>query len=742
MRTLLLKIFLFHLCIIYSCKTIAQDNYIDSLNKVLATEKEDTNKVNTLDYIQTYYWQANDYNNAMRIAQNILELAKKIDYKIGIADGYLNIGLAYGINKDRIKESNYFDTALNLYKATGNNQQIINCYDWMNQEYLNEGDLAKALEAQNAGQTVRQQTGDKQMIIDGYDRLKELYLLIGNSAKAFECVYAAQKIIEQTGDKKRIADGFENIASTFTNTDGNPDEALKYSLSALKLYKELNDKNGIATIYSFIGYIYYTNSRYAEALNKYTEALQILKNNGLLDNLNIANIYQVIAFVYDKEGDSASNKGNSALAADKYLEAEKNQLIALQKWKVIGYNLSIGSRYADIGDLNIKLKNLKTAKNYLDSGMTVYQLSGLKNYSGRIYYDYAKIDSIQGNYKHAFNNLRLYKIYSDSANNEEDAKKAVQVQMQYGFDKKDAVAKAEQDKKDADVKRIKNQQYFAIAALGIVVLAVIIIALIQFRNNKQKQKANLLLERQKEKIEATLSELKATQSQLIQSEKMASLGELTAGIAHEIQNPLNFVNNFSEVSKELIEELKSEKSKLKSEEQDEILNDIDNNLEKINHHGKRADAIVKGMLQHSRKNSGQKESTDINALCNEYLRLSYHGLRAKDKNFNAVLTEVGIKTDFDNTVGKINIVPQDIGRVLLNLFNNAFYAVNEKKKTADENYKPLVLIQTKNISDKLEIRVTDNGNGIPSSINRKNLSTIFYYKTNRTRNRFRFISCL
>ena len=199
---------------------------------------------------------------------------------------------------------------------------------------------------------------------------------------------------------------------------------------------------------------------------------------------------------------------------------------------------------------------------------------------------------------------------------------------------------------------------------------------------------------------------------------MASLGELTAGIAHEIQNPLNFVNNFSEVSNELIEELKikNEKLKIEDEEVNELLNDIAQNLEKINHHGKRADAIVKGMLQHSRTSSGQKELTDINALADEYLRLSYHGLRAKDKSFNAVLTEVGIKTDFDNKVGKINVVPQDIGRVLLNLFNNAFYATNERKKIADENYKPEVSVQTKKINDKVEIVVKDNGNGISQNI--------------------------
>ena len=219
------------------------------------------------------------------------------------------------------------------------------------------------------------------------------------------------------------------------------------------------------------------------------------------------------------------------------------------------------------------------------------------------------------------------------------------------------------------------------------------------------------LQTEKARAEDALTELKETQKQLIQSEKMASLGELTAGIAHEIQNPLNFVNNFSEVSKELLDEMKTALESGDEDEAREIVNDVIQNLEKINHHGKRADAIVKGMLQHSRKSSGQKEPTDINALCDEYIRLCYHGLRAKDKSFNA-----NINIDFDTTIEKINVIPQDISRVMLNVLTNAFYAVHEKKKAADESYKPTVSIQTKKINDNIEISVKDNGNGIPKSI--------------------------
>ena len=251
----------------------------------------------------------------------------------------------------------------------------------------------------------------------------------------------------------------------------------------------------------------------------------------------------------------------------------------------------------------------------------------------------------------------------------------------------------------------------------------------------QVQERTAELTRQKEELIHTLDELKATQSQLIQSEKMASLGELTAGIAHEIQNPLNFVNNFSDVNKELLAEMKDALSKGDGEEAIQIANDVIMNEDKINHHGKRADAIVKGMLQHSRSSSGVKEPTDINVLVDEFLRLAYHGLRAKNKSFNATLN-----TDFDESIGKIMMMPQEIGRVVLNLITNAFYAITEKKKNliiasavpgkaAEENgpglpvnYEPTVWVKTFRNPPTDErgadvvISIRDNGNGIPQKI--------------------------
>ncbi len=262
--------------------------------------------------------------------------------------------------------------------------------------------------------------------------------------------------------------------------------------------------------------------------------------------------------------------------------------------------------------------------------------------------------------------------------------------------------------------------------LAYIIYAVIIICITIYtvryfqkraiKKEKEKSQARELehakeIEKAYYKLAETHETLKATQAQLIHSEKMASLGTLTAGIAHEIQNPLNFVNNFSEVNTDLIDELQTELKSGDITEALELSNNIKDNQQKIYYHGKRAEAIVKGMLQHSRTSAGQKEPTNINSVCDEYLRLSFHGLRAKDKSFNA-----DFKTNFDESIGQINVVGQDISRVLLNLFNNAFYAVNEKRKNALEDYKPAVIVQTRKINNKVEISVSDNGNGIPKNI--------------------------
>jgi signal transduction histidine kinase len=268
--------------------------------------------------------------------------------------------------------------------------------------------------------------------------------------------------------------------------------------------------------------------------------------------------------------------------------------------------------------------------------------------------------------------------------------------------------KSLQEQKTEEQRKSKN----LILLMSLIALSAAMVVIINVQRQKKKiQGQNFVIDEQRREVELALSELKSTQAQLIQREKLASLGELTAGIAHEIQNPLNFVNNFSEVNSELISEMNVEIGSGNLQSAGQLAKSIVENQEKIVHHGKRADAIVKSMLQHSQGGLGKKEPTDINALAEEYLRLAYHGLRAKDNSFN-----VDYKTAFDSSIGKVKVVPQEIGRVLLNLINNAFFAVSERQKAQGNGYKPEVRVSTKRLRDRIEIRVSDNGMGIPSKL--------------------------
>jgi signal transduction histidine kinase len=268
-----------------------------------------------------------------------------------------------------------------------------------------------------------------------------------------------------------------------------------------------------------------------------------------------------------------------------------------------------------------------------------------------------------------------------------------------------------------DIQRLeRDQNRLRIYGLSAAMVLFLLLAFIMFRSARQRRKAAA-------KIEKAYQELKSTQSQLIQSEKMASLGELTAGIAHEIQNPLNFVNNFSEVNQELFDEMEMELKNGNPGEAYSIASNIRQNLEKINQHGKRAESIVKGMLLHSRASTGQKEFTDLNALADEYLRLSYHGMRAKDKSFNCE-----IRTEFDPGIGRVNLIPQDIGRVLMNLYNNAFYSLGEKLKKHENNFNPLLTVKTSRANGKAEIFIRDNGSGIAPEIMGKVFQPFFTTK--------------
>jgi two-component system NtrC family sensor kinase len=496
------------------------------------------------------------------------------------------------------------------------------------------------------------------------DGIGEAYIILKDYRKAIGYLRRYILINEEYGSNNEgLAYAYFDMGVAFTGLN-QLDSANFYEEKAIETFKKYNYEEPL--VYQTIGDIKIKSGKPAEALEFYQKSLRIaLRNN---ERRASAYAYNKIAAFYKD-----NNKPDSAIY---YAHHGMEESRVINQKKTILEAAALLSELYEATDIRASLQYLKIANNYKDS------IFGAGN-----------IEAVQ----------------TLVAREEERQKEIKTAEVAY---------------------RNQLKQYALIAGLAILLLT----AFFLYRNNRKEKKAKLVLQNKNEVIEKTLSHLKTTQAQLIHSEKMASLGELTAGIAHEIQNPLNFVNNFSEVNTELIGELKTclsgrqvknarlidavgqEKLKIEDEEVNELLDDIAQNLEKINFHGRRADAIVKGMLQHSGQASGIKEPTDINALCDEYLRLAYHGLRAKDKTFN-----VQIKTDFDPSIGKINIVPQDIGRVILNLVNNAFYAVTEKRKTAGGQYEPTVTISTTSINSPLggrsvETKVVDNGGGIPKNI--------------------------
>jgi len=498
-----------------------------------------------------------------------------------------------------------------------------------------------------------------------------------------------------------LASTYNDISILYRST-GNKEKELSFLSQGLKTAQGINNATMIALIT--------LNLAGADLRNGHIDsALKYIRIS--LDNMKISGYTTYEGEAVRTLGDIFINKKDFKLAKQYYDESISNNSASNNKTGISSSLISMAGYFSAIGKddsayyyIREGIKKVKELNNYLELKDAYFFLYGL-------YKKTANRDS-------AYNYLQLYSTLNDSLNKAENEK--INNYQNVGFNQQ--MEKQQQEKKRLQ-KENTIRTYTLLAGIGVFML----IVFLMYRNNRTRKKANQLLlvqneeiEIQKKNLEETLTDLKATQSQLIQSEKMASLGELTAGIAHEIQNPLNFVNNFSDVNKELLAEMKDEMDKGNINDAQEIANDVIANEEKINHHGKRADAIVKGMLQHSQSSNGVKEPTDINKLADEYLRLAYHGIRAKDNSFNATL-----KTDFDDSIGNINIIPQDMGRVILNLITNAFYVVGEKKKALAEKssfqnltslYEPTVSVSTKKIGDKVEIKVKDNGSGIPQKV--------------------------
>ena len=587
---------------------------------------------------------------------------------------------AFAILKDipaQSEEQGYYRGETDSYRILGNAQQT-------------KGDFDSALQYYERAYHLADKKNYKNMLPALLGNIGIIYLNKGNYPVSLQKFYESLKYAEAANDKLLIRSSLNNIG-TIHFYQGKMVEAEKAYQKTLALSKELTDTANMILSYNNLGEVSLEQNNPAKALRYLTPAynLALLKN------------------VPDMLVAVTNTLGDTYYRLDSARESISYFTTALRLSKELGNARATCKALLGLAKVQNKQGLFKQALanglEALHSADAMGQAQLLRDAYEIVAGIYEKMDD--GN--KAIKYYRKYKLYADSLTSIESEKAAANFKAGYEF-----------SKKELEYERRSLQQRWFIFSVCAALFSLLIILGLIMRNRKHLtrsfqnlQHKNEIIEKQKIKAEETLVKLKATQSQLIQSEKMASLGDLTAGIAHEIQNPLNFVNNFSEVSTELLDEMKEELSKGNYDDAKEIANDVKQNLEKINHHGRRADAIVKGMLQHSRSRSGQKEPTDINKLADEYLRLAYHGLRAKDKSFNAIL-----KTDYDKTVGNINIIPQDIGRVILNLITNAFYAVNEKKRAGFENYEPTVSVSTKKVNEDVFISVKDNGNGIPQHV--------------------------
>jgi two-component system NtrC family sensor kinase len=546
------------------------------------------------------------------------------------------------------------------------------------------------------------------------------------------------------------------------NGELDPTRAFYYHRKILDLTRKNNDAIGESVIMGELGYTICQNGDIAEGLKMLYKALQLAEKTGnkqaigtVYDNLgvcypgnlNLQKSYFSKALKYSLAGGDIffacfelSNLSNIYAGLKKPDSAKYFRLKSFELAVRNNIDAPIVRDLDDLGNIQtdprLKLKYWEAALKMpfakKDASTRTYILEDFALY----YYTQHRIDSAlfyaKRAYREAVNSSLMIRgrtvgllslIYkkhnADSALKYTETAYMMRDSM-FNINKLEraqSMAFAEQQRQqDMEAQKAALQNNLRLTVLIVIIVFLLLLAFVFWRNNKQNKLA-------KAQIQHTLDELKLTQTQLIQSEKMASLGELTAGIAHEIQNPLNFVNNFSEVNTELIDEMQVEIEKGNLSEVKAIAVDLKGNEQKINMHGKRADSIVKSMLEHSRINSGQKELTDLNALAAEYMRLSYHGLRAKDKSFNSAL-----ETHLDGGLPKVNVIPQDIGRVLLNLFNNAFYAVHQKKKQNPEGYSPEVVLTTSSKDRFIEISVKDNGNGIPDNIKEKIMQPFFTTK--------------
>ena len=707
-----------------------------------------------------------------------LDMFVQLGEKSGEAQAYISIGAIYYYMGDYERGLDYFLKGLRQNEEIGNKEAQAYALNGAGYIYSTLGDNKKGIEFLQRALTLSKEVSVSQDLQPRVlESMATVYLNDEQMDKAYETYLECLQLSEQSSQKLMKGDALFGIGHLFLRQN-RLNDSKKYFLQSLSNSRETGNKVGEADCLLHLGKLSFLQEDPEQAKEYLLESLKVAED--IKAKAIIYKAHEALAELYESKKEIQSFVKHFKLYHKYKSEVFKDEQETKQKYLNIQYEMEKLQKEAEINQLTnvvMKEKNAELEKKTGELEQSYNTVSVLSQI-GKEITSTLNLDTILNTVYEKVNELMDASIFGIGIYNTENETISYRLAIEKGV-RYQPYQRTMENKNQFPVWCIENQKEIFIndvrkeyshyisqyieetgtledGTLSTLPLSFIYLPLmikgkvfglitVQSYNKDAYShhhldilktlasytSAALYNARSYETLQNTLNELKLTQEQLVQSEKMASLGELTAGIAHEIQNPLNFVNNFSEVNTELIDEMKLEIENGKLGEAKEIADDIKSNQAKITHHGKRAGEIVKGMLQHSRTSSGIKEPTDINALADEYLRLAYHGLRAKDKSFNATMI-----TDFDETIGKINIIPQDIGRVILNLINNAFYAapLPPQGGFSDPDYKhvPTVWVSTKRINSpsgsqaerregtefggKVEIKVKDNGPGISQKI--------------------------
>ncbi|WP_161890988.1 tetratricopeptide repeat-containing sensor histidine kinase [Pontibacter russatus] len=622
-------------------------------------------------------------NQALLLSQDAVRLAESIHYPKGMAAGLQTLGFCHIRHSEHEQASDCLDRAFVLFQSLDDVKGQADIWQYRGIISRCLCNYAASLEYLFQALGIREKLADagKEGIpLNLYD-VGITYRYLGNYSKALD--YLQQSLAKARKENATLTESYvlNNIGLIYAES-GDYAHALPYYQESLKLRRLNGDQWGEAGCLDNRGNAHYNLGDYAQALSCCEQSLAISEAIG--DKKGQANaLFHIGSIRYRlKNFEEAHRNWEKSQEVRKSIQDKKGQAEIL---------LCFSELY---GNKAYPKADTAKALALLEEGLRIGEAIKAKDTLSKIHRGFYQLLKGAERHQEALLHYEAHIALDKAVHSEAMSKKVLDLEVSH---------RIEQAQKETEAVRLRNTE----------------LARLNEEIQEQKERTEL----QRDVLRKTLTDLKATQSQLVQSEKMASLGELTAGIAHEIQNPLNFVNNFSEVSVELCKEIRQEQEAGRLAEAQALLDELVESLYKIQQHGRRAEAIVKGMLQHSRSSTGQKEPTDVNALANEYMRLAYHGLRAKDQSFNTALA-----TEFDEQLHKVSVVPQELGRVLLNLFNNAFYAVQQKQKQGLEDYRPEVRLRTRRLDDAVEVRVRDNGTGIPDKVRDKIFQPFFTTK--------------